>query len=61
MATKPLKPTAATVPPATPATDEPQTLFMPPAEGGSYVRNADGSLTRVEHPTQVPAFEPGKE
>lgn len=31
-----------------------QTDFMPPAEGGSYVRNPDGSLTRVVAPTKPP-------
>ncbi len=33
---------------------EPQTVFLPPDQGGSYVRNADGSLTRKEHPTLPP-------
>ena len=33
---------------------EPQTDFMPPAEGGSYIRNPDGTLTRVEGPAAVP-------
>ena len=30
---------------------EPQTAFLRPGEGGSYLRNKDGSLTRTEHPT----------
>jgi hypothetical protein len=38
--------------------DEPQTIFFPPAEGGSYVRNEDGSLSRVEGPTLPPNPEP---
>lgn len=32
---------------------EPQTVFMPPQSGGRYIRNPDGSLTRVEpQPTE---------
>ena len=27
---------------------EPQMKFLRPAEGGRYIRNADGSLTRVQ-------------
>ncbi|MCC6195716.1 MAG: hypothetical protein IT518_14730 [Burkholderiales bacterium] len=30
---------------------EPQTVFLAPAEGGSYRRNQDGSLTRLAGPT----------
>ena len=37
---------------------EPQTMFLSPSEGGSYIRNKDGSLTRVEHPTKRPDDEP---
>lgn len=39
---------------------EPQTMFLLPAEGGSYKRNPDGSLTRLEGPnpnTPTPAVE----
>jgi len=31
---------------------ESQTKFLQPAEGGSYRKNADGSLRRVEKPTR---------
>jgi hypothetical protein len=37
---------------------ESQTAFLPPSEGGSYIRNPDGSLTRVEEPTIVPTVIP---
>lgn len=33
---------------------EPQTVFMHPSDGGSYRRNPDGSLTRIEGPTAPP-------
>lgn len=36
---------------------EPQTNYLPPSEGGSYRRNPDGSLTRVEGPTAPPVSE----
>lgn len=42
----------------TPDQGEPQTDFLPPAEGGSYIRNPDGSLIRVEGPTVVPETAP---
>lgn len=29
-----------------------------PADGGSYIRNPDGTLTLVERPTAVPNFAP---
>lgn len=32
-------------------TDQPQPLPMPP-DGGTYIRNADGSLTKVEEHAQ---------
>lgn len=55
---KPANPTPAA---QEPGGDEPQTVFLPPAEGGSYLRNADGSLTLREKPTEVPPFNPAKE
>lgn len=55
--TKKTPPPAASAPAAN-ATDEPQTLYLMPAAGGSYVRNKDGSLTCAEKPTAVPAFNP---
>ena len=52
--TPPAQPAAADVKPDAVAVDggegESQTLFIPPAEGGRYIRNPDGSLTRVEGP-----------
>ena len=44
-------------PRVSPQRDEPQTEFIPPAEGGSYVRQPDGTLRRVEHPTAPAGFE----
>jgi hypothetical protein len=35
-------------------TRDAQTDFMPPADGGSYIRNPDGSLTQVVKPTAPP-------
>ena len=37
---------------------ESQSRFIHPGEGGSYVRNADGSLTREQRPTKVPEWSP---
>jgi hypothetical protein len=41
--------------PTTPSDEgESQTNYLPPAEGGSYRRNPDGSLTCIEPPTAPP-------
>lgn len=37
---------------------EPPASVAHPAEGGSYVRESDGTLRRVVEPTVVPAFNP---
>lgn len=41
-----------------PEEGESQTLFLHPSEGGSYRRNPDGSLTRMEGPTAPPSATP---
>lgn len=38
--------------------DDPILPFTPPTEGGAYVLNEDGTLTRVTDPTVVPPVAP---